>query len=73
MAAEEEKDWIKGFTTDRSNLFLGDFCKCESGASLKVDVVRKGECCQRGQRRAREEVGIRTIWGRSVGISTEGA
>jgi hypothetical protein len=63
MAAEEEEDWIKGFTTNGSDLFLGDFCKCKRGASLKVNVVGKGECCQRGQWGAREEVGIRPIWG----------
>ena len=62
MAAEEEEDWIEGFATDGSNLFLGDFGKCESGTSLKVNVVGKRECCQRGQRGAREEVGVRAIW-----------
>ena len=64
MAAEEKEDWIEGFAADRSDFFLSDFCECESGASLEVDVVGKRECCQRGQRRAREEVGIRAIWGR---------
>ena len=52
MAAEEEEDWIEGFTADRSNLFLCDLSKCKSGASLKVNVVGKRECCQRGQWRA---------------------
>jgi hypothetical protein len=63
MAAEEEENWIEGFAADRSNLLLGDFCKCESGAPLKVNIVGKRECCQRGQWGAREEVGIRAIWG----------
>ena len=61
MAAEQEEDWIEGFAADGSDLFLCDFCKCESGASLEVNVVGKRECCQRGQWRAREEVGIRAI------------
>lgn len=61
VAAEEEEDWIEGFAADGSNLFLGDFSERESGAPLKVNVVGKRECCQRGQRRAREEVGVRAI------------
>jgi len=61
MAAEEKEDWIEGFAADRPDLFLRDFCKCESGASLEVNVVGKRECCQRGQGRTREEVGIRAI------------
>ena len=64
MAAEKEQDWIEGFATDGSDLFLRNFGKCESGASLEVDVVGKRECCQRGQWGTREEVGIRAIWGR---------
>ena len=62
MAAEEEENRIKGFTTNRSDLFLGDLCKCKRGAPLKVNIVGKGECCQRGQWGAGEEVGIRSIW-----------
>jgi len=48
MAAEEEEDWIEGFAADGSDLFLGDFCERESGTPLKVNVVGKRECCQRG-------------------------
>ena len=64
MAAEKEEDWIKGFTTDRSDFFLSDLGKCKSGASLEVNVVGKREGCQCGQWRAREEIGVRAIWGR---------
>ena len=64
MTAEEEEDWIEGFTTDRSDFFLSDLGKCESGTSLEVNVVGKGECGQRGQGRAREEIGVRAIWER---------
>jgi len=48
MAAEEEEDWIEGFTADWSDLFLSDFGKRESSTPLKVNVVGKRECCQRG-------------------------
>jgi len=48
MAAEEEEDWIEGFAADGSDLFLSDFCERESGTPLKVNVVGKRECCQRG-------------------------
>ena len=62
MAAEKEEDGIKGFAANGSDLFLSDFSKSKSGAPLEVDVVGKRECCQRGQRGTREEVGIRAIW-----------
>lgn len=61
MAAEEEEDRVEGFATDRPDLFLSDFCKREGGAALEVNVVGKRECCQRGQWRTREEVGVRAI------------
>jgi len=64
MTAEEEEDWIEGFATDWSDLFLSDFGKREGGAPLEVNVVGKRECCQRGQWGSREEVGIGAIWGR---------
>jgi hypothetical protein len=63
MAAEEKEDRIKCFTTYGSDLFLGYFSECKSGASLEVNVVGKRECCQRGQWGAREEVGVRAILG----------
>ena len=60
---EEAEDWIEGTVFDTSILFLSNFYKCNGGTSLKVDVFGKRERCQCDQRRAREEIGIRTIWG----------
>lgn len=52
VAAEEEEDWIEGFATDRSDLFLGYFSECEGGAPLEINVVGKRKCRQRSKRRA---------------------
>ena len=60
---EEVEDGIEDIAFDASILFLSNFCKCNGSPSLKVDVFGKRERPQCGQWRAREEVGIRTIWG----------
>ena len=61
MAAEEEEDWVECVAANRPNFFLGDFGKCERGATLKIDIVRKRECGQRGEGRIPEEVGRRPV------------
>ena len=49
MAGEKEKDGIKRVAADRTDFFLSDFSKCKGRAALKVDIVREGECSQRGE------------------------
>ena len=60
---EKAEDWIEGIAFNASIPFLRNFCKCNGGPSLKIDAFGKREHFQRGQRRAREEIGTRTIWG----------
>ena len=43
---EEVEDRIEGFSFDGLLLFLSNFCECKGGRSLKVEVLRKRECCQ---------------------------
>ena len=57
MAREEEEDGVEGVAADRADLLFSDLGKGERRATLKVDVVGKGECGQRGEWRPREEVG----------------
>ena len=59
---EKAEDWIEGIAFNASILFLRNFCKCDGGPSLKIDVSRKRESFQRDQWRAREEISIRTVW-----------
>ena len=61
MTVEKAENWIEGFVFNEVIHVLSDFCKRKSGLSLKVNTLRKRECCQCGQWRAREEVGIGAI------------
>lgn len=63
MATEEEEDGVEGVAAYGADLLLSDFGECERCAALKVDVVGKGECGQRGERRISEKVGRSPICG----------
>jgi hypothetical protein len=61
MAGEEEQDGVKRVATDRTDFLLGDLSKSKRRAALEINVVRKGECGQRGEWRAGEKVGCRPV------------
>ncbi len=61
MTGEKEKDGIERVSADRTDFFLGYFSECKRRAALEVDVIRKGECGQRG-----EWKGIRDVIGYPV-------
>jgi hypothetical protein len=62
MTGEEEKDGIESVAADRTDFFLSDFSKRKRRAALEVDIIRKRECGQRGERRAGEKVGCRPVF-----------
>ncbi len=62
MTGEKEKDGIERVSADRTDFFLGYFSECKRRAALEVDVIRKGECGQRGEWRAGEKVGCRPVF-----------
>jgi hypothetical protein len=66
MAGEEEQDGIERVAANRTDFFLGDLCKGKRRAALEVDIIRKGECGQRRQWRAREKVGRRPVCSKRV-------
>ena len=49
MTGEKEEYGIERVAADRTDFFLSDFSKCKRRAALEVDIVRKGECGQRGE------------------------
>jgi hypothetical protein len=57
MATEQEEDGVERVPADGADLLLRDLRECKRSAPLEVDVVREREGRQRGQGRAREEVG----------------
>lgn len=71
MATEQKQDWIQRVPSNLTNFFLCNLCESEGCTPLQVDIVGEGECCQRSQRRAREEVGRRPIC--KTGISRRSA
>lgn len=57
MAAQEEENRVECITSNGTNLLLGNLGERKSCAALQINIVRKGECSQRGQWWALEEVG----------------
>jgi len=68
MAGEEEQDGVKRVAADRTDFLLGDLSKSKRCTALEINIVRKGECGQRGEWRASEKVGCRPVfeWVKSV-------
>ena len=61
MAAEEEEDGVECVAADLADLLLCNLGKGKCGTPLKVDIVGKRECCQRGEWGSLEEVGLCSI------------
>jgi hypothetical protein len=62
MAGEEEKDGVECVTADRANFFFGNLSKGKRRAALKINIVGKGECGERGKWRTSEKVGRRPVF-----------
>jgi hypothetical protein len=62
MAGEEEQDGVERVAADRTDFFLGDLSESKRRTALKIDIVGKGECGQRGEWGASEKVGCRPVF-----------
>ena len=49
MTGEKEKNGIERVAAHGTDFFLCDFGKCKRRAALEVDIIRKGECSERGE------------------------
>lgn len=61
MAPKQEQDRIQRVPPYLADFFFGDLRKCQSGGSLKVDIVAKGEGSQGGEGGTGEKVGGRSV------------
>jgi hypothetical protein len=57
MATEQEQNRVKRIPTNRTNFFFRNLRESIGGSLLKVNVVRKRESFQCGERLSAEEIG----------------